>query len=67
MELWVPELCGANAGFHNAIGVENLRAKQTESKIRFCNSRLITVIRIALREVIFSTSLVFRKCGKELR
>jgi hypothetical protein len=55
LESWVPELYGANAGLHNAIGVKSLRAKKAETKIRFCNWRLITVIRTALREVILST------------
>jgi hypothetical protein len=41
--------------FANAIEVESLRAKQAETKIRFCNSRLIAVIRTAFREVILST------------
>ena len=35
----------------NAMKVESMRATQVETKIRFCNSRLTTVIRTALREI----------------
>lgn len=35
----------------NAMKVESMRAAQVETKIRFCNSRLTTVIRTALREI----------------